>query len=107
MARGSGGLTAERLRDLARSGAENMLKQLRAEIIAIERTFPELAIPQKRLAVREALQKVRRRVRTMRGKSSDSPRGAEGAARLSVASLRLSPEVHQRARPDGAGAACC
>jgi hypothetical protein len=42
-----------------------MLKQLRAEIIAIERTFPELAIPQKRKAVREALQKVRRRVRTM------------------------------------------
>ena len=65
MPRGSGGLTAERLRDLARSGAENMLKQLRAEIIAIERTFPELAIPQKRKAVREALQKVRRRVRTM------------------------------------------
>ena len=65
MARGSGGLTAERLRDLARSGAENVLKQLRAEIIAIERTFPELAIQQKRKAVREALQKVRRRVRTM------------------------------------------
>jgi hypothetical protein len=65
VARGSGGLTAERLRDLARSGAENVLKQLRAEIIAIERTFPELAIPQKRRAVREALQKVRRRVRTM------------------------------------------
>jgi len=42
-----------------------MLKQLRAEIIAIERTFPELAIQQKRKAVREALQKVRRRVRTM------------------------------------------
>jgi hypothetical protein len=61
----SAGLTAERLRDLARSGAETMLKQLRAEIIAIERTFPELAIPQKRRAVREALQKVRRRVRTM------------------------------------------
>jgi len=65
VARGSGGLTAERLRDLARSGAENMLKQLRAEIIAIERTFPELALPQKRKAVREAFQKVRRRVRTM------------------------------------------
>ena len=65
MARGSGGLTAERLRDLARSGADTMLKQLRAEIIAIERTFPELAIQQKRKAVREALQKVRRRVRTM------------------------------------------
>ena len=65
MPRGSSGLTAERLRDLARSGAETMLKQLRAEIIAIERTFPELAIPQKRRAFREALLKVRRRVRTM------------------------------------------
>jgi hypothetical protein len=42
-----------------------VLKQLRAEIIAIERTFPELAIPQKRRAVREAFQKARRRVRTM------------------------------------------
>ena len=56
MAKGSGGLTAERLRDLARSGAETMLKQFRAEIIAIERTFPELALPQKRRAVREAFQ---------------------------------------------------
>jgi hypothetical protein len=63
--RGSSGLTAERLRDLARSGAETVLRQLRAEIIAIERTFPELAIPQKRRAVRDALQKARRRVRTM------------------------------------------
>jgi hypothetical protein len=41
------------------------LKQLRAEIIAIERTFPELAIPQKRRAVREAFQSARKRVRTM------------------------------------------
>ncbi len=65
MPRGSGGLTADRLRDLARSGAEAVLKQLRAEIIAIERTFPELAIPQKRRAVRDAFQTARRRVRTM------------------------------------------
>jgi two-component sensor histidine kinase len=42
-----------------------MLKQLRAEVIAIERTFPELALPQKRRAVREAFQKARKRVRTM------------------------------------------
>jgi hypothetical protein len=63
--KGSSGLTAARLRDLARSGAETVLKQLRAEIIAIERTFPELAIPQKRRAVREALQSARKRVRTM------------------------------------------
>lgn len=65
MPRGSSGLTAERLRDLARSGAETVLKNLRAEIIAIERTFPELAIPQKRRAVREAFQSARKRVRTM------------------------------------------
>lgn len=65
MPRGSVGLTAERLRDLARSGAETVLKQLRAEIIAIERTFPELAIPEKRRAVREVLKKARKRVRTM------------------------------------------
>jgi hypothetical protein len=63
--RGSAGLTADRLRELARSGAESVLKQLRAEIIAIERTFPELALPQKRRAVRDALQKARKRVRTM------------------------------------------
>ena len=65
MPRGSSGLSAERLRDLARSGAETVLKNLRAEIIAIELTFPELAIPQKRRAVREAFQSARKRVRTM------------------------------------------
>lgn len=65
MPRGSSGLTAERLRELARNGAETVLKQLRAEIIAIERTFPELAIPQKRRAVRDAFQSARKRVRTM------------------------------------------
>jgi uncharacterized membrane protein len=42
-----------------------MLNQLRAEIIAIERTFPELAIPQKRRALRQAFQKARKRVRKM------------------------------------------
>ena len=33
-------LTAERLRELARTGADVTLKRLRAEIIAIERAFP-------------------------------------------------------------------
>ena len=61
----SGGLSAERLRELARSGAEAVLKQLRAEIIAIERTFPELALPNKRRAVRQAFQKARTRMRAM------------------------------------------
>jgi hypothetical protein len=65
VARGSGGLSAERLRELARTGAEAMLKQLRAEIIAIERTFPELALPQKRRAVRQGLRRAAASVRTM------------------------------------------
>jgi hypothetical protein len=55
----------ERLRELARGGAEAALKQLRAEIIAIERTFPELALPQKRRAVRQAIQTAGKRGRTM------------------------------------------
>jgi hypothetical protein len=58
-------LSAERVRELARAGAEAMLKHLRAEIIAIERTFPELALSRRRRAVRQAFQKARKRVRTM------------------------------------------
>jgi hypothetical protein len=41
-------LSSEKLRELARAGAAAALKQLRADIIAIERTFPELALPQRR-----------------------------------------------------------
>ena len=63
--KGTSRLSAERLRELARSGAEVVLKQLRAEIIAIERTFPELALANKRRAVRQAFAKARKRVRTM------------------------------------------
>ena len=37
-------LTADRLRELARTGAEVTLKRLRAEIIAIERAFPRAAL---------------------------------------------------------------
>jgi hypothetical protein len=33
------GLSTERMRELARTGAEVTLKQLRAEIVAIERAF--------------------------------------------------------------------
>ena len=36
-------LSTEKLLKLARTGAEVALKRLRAEIIAIERAFPELA----------------------------------------------------------------
>lgn len=63
MARGTKGLSAERLRELARNGAEALLRQLRAEIIAIERTFPELGIPKGRRAVRRSLQTARKRGR--------------------------------------------
>ena len=43
------GLSFDQLRELAKDGADTALRRLRAEIIAIERTFPELALtgPQK------------------------------------------------------------
>jgi hypothetical protein len=41
---------------MAKAGAEATLKELRAEIIAIERTFPELALPKTRRAVRRSFQ---------------------------------------------------
>ena len=65
MARGVRGLSMEQLRELARQGAEQALKRLRAEIIAIERTFPELALPRRRRAVRQTLKSAAPRARTM------------------------------------------
>ena len=65
MAKTGRGLTAERVRELAREGAEQLLRQLRAEIIAVERTFPELALPQRRRQVRQAAHQARTRARTM------------------------------------------
>jgi hypothetical protein len=65
-------LSPERLRDLARAGAEAALKELRAEIIAIERTFPELALQKRRKALRKSLTKATTRARTM----SDATRKA-------------------------------
>ena len=65
MAKQSTRLSAERLREWARAGAEATLKELRAEMIAIERTFPELALPQKRRAVTRSLKKVQKRARRM------------------------------------------
>jgi hypothetical protein len=47
-------LSVEQLKDLARTGAETTLKRLRAEIIAIERAFPELRLPAGRRAVRRS-----------------------------------------------------
>ena len=59
------GLDFNQLKELARDGAAEALKQLRAEIIAIERTFPELALPAGRRAVRRSLKSGRKRAREM------------------------------------------
>jgi hypothetical protein len=48
-------LAVERLRELARTGAEVTLTRLRAEIIAIERAFPELRLREGRRAVRRSI----------------------------------------------------
>jgi hypothetical protein len=58
-------LDGERLRELARIGAEVTLRRLRAEIVAIERTFPELKLPARRRQVRTALRQAQTTTRTM------------------------------------------
>ena len=58
-------LNVDQLKEWARSGAEATLKRLRAEIIAIERTFPELALSRRRRAVRRSVAKVSKRGRQM------------------------------------------
>ena len=65
MAKAASRLSAEKLKELARSGAEHAIKNLRAEIIAIERTFPELALPATRRAVRQTVQSARKKGRSM------------------------------------------
>jgi hypothetical protein len=65
VARTPPGLTAERLRELAKDGAARLLGQLKAEIVAIERTFPELALPQRRRELRQAVREARTQTRTM------------------------------------------
>ena len=59
------GLSFEQLRELAKDGAKATLGRLRAEIIAIERTFPELALPGTRRAVRRTVATARKRTRRM------------------------------------------
>ena len=65
MPKGSRGLSAERIRELAQEGAAKALNQLRAEVIAIEQTFPELALPQRRRQIRQAVATARKRGRAM------------------------------------------
>lgn len=55
------GLSIEQLRELAKDGADAALRRLRAEIIAIERTFPELALPRRRRALRQSVATARKR----------------------------------------------
>jgi hypothetical protein len=62
---GRGTLSAEKIRELARAGAEVTIKRLRAEIIAIERTFPELGLPRRRRAARKAVKQATKQTRRM------------------------------------------
>jgi len=50
---------------LAVSGAETLLKELRAEVVALERTFPELALPQRRRALRRTLKDADKQTRRL------------------------------------------
>ena len=65
MPKTAGALSAKRLQELARRGAELALNELRAEIVAIERTFPELALPSRRRTLRRTVSQATRRTRTM------------------------------------------
>jgi len=58
-------LSATKLKELARTGAETALKELRAEIIAIERTFPELALPRRRQTLQRSVERAATRTRRM------------------------------------------
>ena len=55
----------DQLWKLARAGAETVVKQLRAEIIAIERTFPELALAPQRRALRRVIATAETKTRRM------------------------------------------
>jgi hypothetical protein len=59
------GLSFDQLRELARDAAKATLTRLRAEIVAIERTFPELALPRRRRALRQSVATARKRTRQM------------------------------------------
>jgi len=63
MPKPSSGLTAGKLKEFARKGAEHALQELRAEITAIERAFPELGRGGQ--AVRQSVAKATKRARTM------------------------------------------
>jgi len=59
------GLNTDRLKALARRGAEVALNELRAEIVAIERAFPELGLGTGRRALRRSVTQATARTRRM------------------------------------------
>jgi len=59
------GLSTDRLKNLARRGAEVALEELRAEIVAIERTFPELRLSARRRALGRSVRAATSRTRRM------------------------------------------
>lgn len=61
----AGTLSAEKIRELARAGAEVTIKRLRAEIIAIERAFPELGPRSVARPARKAVKQATNRTRRM------------------------------------------
>jgi hypothetical protein len=65
MPRKAGQLNPEKLRELARAGAQQAVKQLRAEIVAIERTFPELSLSKGRRVLRRSIKQAARRTTRM------------------------------------------
>ena len=77
-------LSPEKLRELVRAGAEAALRELRADIVAIERTFPELALPRRRRQARAAVNRAVKRTRRMSG--------AKGGLRTDEAVLGRTPE---------------
>lgn len=85
-----GGLSTERFKELARAGAESTLQRLRAEIVAIERTFPELAIPARRRAVG----------RSARAAATTRTRQMSAAARKAV-SARMKKYWAERRKAQG------
>lgn len=59
------GLSADRIQEFARAGAEVTVKRLRAEIDAIERAFPELGLPRRRRALRKVVRQTKSGTRRM------------------------------------------
>jgi hypothetical protein len=90
-------LSIAQLKELARDAAAKTLEQLRAEVIAIERTFPELALPQRRRAVRQSLKGARTRTREM----SDAAKKAVSARMKKYWAERRKAQAKVGRKPGG------